>query len=79
MEDSTPQEEVKDQRRFKVHLIQTVPEHEVVAETFEYAADNKKLALQEAQNFIDDEKEMDGVTYRLEAEEIKDSEESTTE
>lgn len=74
MDDSTPQEDQKPQRRFRVSLIQTVPEHEVVAENFEYAVDNKKEALKLAQNFVDDEKDLEGVTYRLEAEEIVEEE-----
>lgn len=73
-DEATPTE--TPQRKFVVKLVQTVPEHEVVAEQFEYAVDNKKIALQTAQNFIDDEKDMDGVTYRLEVEEILPTEES---
>lgn len=71
-------EETKsEQRWFRVKLIQTVPEHEVTSETFDYAADNKKEALKLAQNFVDDEKDLEGVKYRLEAEEISDEEQST--
>ena len=67
-EDATPTE--KPQRKFVVKLVQTVPEYETVTEQHEVVADNKKLALQKIQNFIDDEKEMEGVKYRLEAEEV---------
>lgn len=71
MPDSTPQEPQKTPRRFRVSLIQTVPEHEVVSENFEYDVDNKQEALKKAQNFVDDEKEMGDTKYRLEAEEIE--------
>lgn len=69
--DTQPTEEtVKPQRRFVVKLMQTV---EVCAEQYEYDdVDNKKQALAKAQNFIDDEKDLEGAEYRLEVEEIVD-------
>lgn len=77
MDDSTPTEAPQPpERRFRVKLIQTVPEHEVVAEQFESVGGepltgNKKDALQKVQNFFDDEKDMGDIKYRLEVEEIE--------
>jgi len=69
-EDSAPQEQPAE-RRFKVKLYQTVPEHEVVSEEFEFNG-SKKEALNQAQDFVDEYKDLEEGTYRLEAEEIKD-------
>lgn len=71
-DNSEDQKQQSKQRLFRVKLIQTVPEHEVVSEVFNYAVDNKKLALREAQDFIDDEKDLEKGSYRLEAEEVKE-------
>lgn len=57
-------------RRFVVKLMQTV---EACTEQFTYGPEdsvsNKKEALRKAQNFLDDEKEVEG-EYRLVVEEI---------
>lgn len=73
MDDSTPQEQ-QPERRFRVKLFQT---QEVLTEQFEELngeplTGNKKDALKQVQNFIDDEKDLEGVEYRLEVEEIEE-------
>ena len=65
------------ERRFRVKLLQRVPEHWVVAEQFEQIGNetlggDKKEALRKVQNFVDDEKDLDKADYKLEVEEIED-------
>lgn len=76
MADSDTQDEQQKpaERRFRVKLIQTV---EVVSEQFEELdgeplTGNKKQVLQKVQNFVDDEKDLEEGTYRLEVEEIEE-------
>lgn len=70
MDDGTTTPQAATQRKFVVKLWQTT---EIVTEQFEYDVDNKKDALQKAQNFIDDEKDLVSGKYRLEVVEIEET------